>query len=285
MAPGPRDAVGRFEAPPALRHWRLGRRAGRVGRGAGIAAMAVWLVGPIVWLAIASTQPEAGLRAASPSLTLNLTFDGYTRLLNDPAWRGALVVSLAISIGATVVSLAAAILAGYPLARYRFRGSGAVLGVLLMTQLVPPIALAIPFLFVVLAFGLKDSVLGLILVNAAFWTPILVWLVRAAFLAVPRQLEAAARMDGLGRLGTIFRVAVPAAAPAIAAAVVIVFIGIWNDFVFAAAIGGRTTTTLPRFLVLNADPPYHVLAAGILLTILPCLLLVAAMHRRILRAV
>jgi ABC-type sugar transport system permease subunit len=282
--PGSRP-VERVEPPPVVRRWRPGPRAARVGGGVGIAAMAVWLVGPIVWLAIASTQPEAGLRADAPRLTLNLSFDGYTRLLNDPAWRGALAISIAISVGATALALASAVLAGYPLARYRFRGAGAVLGVLLLTQLIPPIALAIPFLFVVLAFGLKDTVFGLILVNAAFWTPILVWLVRAAFLAVPTQLESAARMDGLGRLGTIFRVAVPAAGPAIAAAAVIVFIGIWNDFVFAAAIGGRTTTTLPRFLVLNADPPYHVLAAGILLTILPCLVLVAAMHRRILRAV
>ena len=136
-----------------------------------------------------------------------------------------------------------------------------------------------------LAFGLKGTVPGLILVNAAFWTPILVWLVRAAFLAVPLSLERAARMDGLGRLGTILRVALPAAAPAIAAAAVIVFIGVWNDFVFVTALGTRTTGTLPRFLTVTADPPYHVLAAGILLTIAPCLILIAALHRRILRAV
>ena len=136
-----------------------------------------------------------------------------------------------------------------------------------------------------LAVGLKGTVLGLILINAAFWTPILVWLVRAAFLAVPTQLEAAARMDGLGRLGTILRVALPAAAPGIAAAAVIVFVGVWNDFVFVAAMGSRVTSTLPLYLSRTADPPYHVLAAGILVTILPCMVLVGLMYRRILRAV
>jgi multiple sugar transport system permease protein len=149
----------------------------------------------------------------------------------------------------------------------------------------PPIALAIPVLFLVIAFGLKGTVAGLVLVNAAFWAPILVWLVRAAFLAVPVSLEAAARMDGAGRLGAALRIALPAAGPAIAAAAVIVLVGVWNDFVFEAAIGTRTTSTLPRFLTVTADPPYHVLAAGILLTIAPCFVLVAALHRRILRAV
>ena len=143
----------------------------------------------------------------------------------------------------------------------------------------------IPILMLFIAFGLNGTVVGLVVVNAAFWTPILVWLVRAAFLAVPASLEMAARMDGAGRLGAILRVALPSAAPAIAAAAVIVFVGVWNDFVFEAAMGSRTTGTLPRFLTITADPPYHVLAAGILLTIAPCLVLVAALHRRILRAV
>ena len=148
-----------------------------------------------------------------------------------------------------------------------------------MTQLVPPIALAIPVLFLVIALGLKGTVAGPIIVNAAFWTPILVWLVRAAFIAVPVSLEAAARMDGAGRVGAILRVAVPAAGPGIAAAAVILCVGVWNDFVFVATLGSRTTSTLPRFLTMTADPPYHVLAAGILLTIAPCLMLVAALHR------
>jgi len=256
---------------------------GRIARGGATAAIVVLLAGPIVWLAIASVQPEAALRASPPALTTNLTFDAYQRLLGDPVWRGALVVSIIVAVGATVIAVPVGVLAGYPLARFRFRGSRLILGSLLLTQLVPPIALAIPVLFLFLAFGLNGTAAGLIIVNAAFWTPILVWLVRAAFLAVPPSLEAAARMDGAGRLGAALRIALPAASPAIAAAAAIVFIGVWNDFVFSAALGGRTTGTLPRLLTVSADPPYHVLAAGILLTIAPCVVLVTVLHRRILR--
>ena len=269
--------------PARRRRPRLG--LGRGLRLLGIAALVAWLAGPIAWLAIASVQPESALRTSPPQLTTNLTLDGYTRLLGDRAWQGALVVSVEVAVAATAIAVLVAILAGYPLARFRFRGSRVVLGALLLTQLMPPIALAIPVLFLVIGFGLKGTVAGLVLVNAAFWTPILVWLVRAAFLAVPVSLEAAARMDGAGRIGAALRIALPAAGPAIAAAAVIVLVGVWNDFVFEAAIGTRTTSTLPRFLTITADPPYHVLAAGILLTIAPCFVLVAALHRRILRAV
>ena len=269
--------------PRRARAWR--GAAGRMARGVAIAALLAWLVGPVVWLLIASVQPESALRASPPALTLNLTLDGYGRLLGDPTWSGALVVSVTIALVATAIAVVVGVLAGYPLARYPFRGARVVLAALLLTQLIPPIALAIPVLFLVLAVGLKGTVAGLVMVNAAFWTPIMVWLVRAAFLAVPRSLESAARMDGAGRLGAMFRIALPAAGPGIAAAAVIVFVGVWNDFVFVAILGSRATTTLPRYLTISSDPPYHVLAAGILLTLAPCLALVALLHRRILRAV
>jgi ABC-type sugar transport system permease subunit len=283
-----RPAAGRRWSPAAVpprRARRVRLPMGRVAHAAGLVALVVWLVGPMVWLAIASVEPESALRQTPPALTANVTLDGYSGLISDPAWRGALAVSVEIAVAATAIALLVAVLTGYPLARYRFRGMNAVLGALLLTQLMPPIALAIPVLMLFIAFGLKGTVAGLVVVNAAFWTPILVWLVRAAFLAVPRSLEAAARMDGAGRLGAAFRIALPAAAPASAAAAVIVFVGVWNDFVFEAAIGSRTTGTLPRLLTVTSDPPYHVLAAGILLTIAPCLVLVTLAHRRILRAV
>ena len=80
----------------------------------------------------------------------------------------------------------------------------------------------------------------------------------------------------------IRRVTLPVAAPAIAAAAAIVFVGMWNDFVFAAVIGGRDTSTLPRYLGETFTPQYHVLAARIVLTVAPCIALVALFRRRIL---
>ena len=100
-------------------------------------------------------SPNRALRSVPPALTTNLTLDGYTRLLTDPTWSGALAVSIAVALGATVLALAGGILAGYPLARIRFRGSQLILAVLLITQLIPPIALAIPILMLFIAFGLR----------------------------------------------------------------------------------------------------------------------------------
>ena len=192
------------------------------------------------------------------------------------------MISVVISVGATALALIVALLAAYPLARFRLRGSRVILLALAGTQLIPPVALAIPLMWVIIRADLRNTVPGLVLVNAAFWAPILVWLVRGAFLAVPTNLEAAARIDGSSRLGALFRITLPTAAPAIAAAAAIAFVGIWNDFVFVALIGGRDTSTLPRYLGQSSAPPVHVLAAAIVMTVAPCIAVVVLIRRRIL---
>jgi multiple sugar transport system permease protein len=244
--------------------------------------LVILLAGPILWIAVASVQPPSAVAQMPPQLTTKLDLMAYWRTVTQPDWQGAAVVSITVTVMATIIALGVALLTGYPLARFRTGGARALLLVLLATMLIPPIALAIPVLFLVKDLGIRDTILGLVLINAAFWSPILIWLVRSAFLRVPAELERAARIDGCSRLGTILRVSLPAVAPVIAAATAIVFIGIWNDFVFAAVVGGNKTHTLPRYLGESASPLINVLAARIVLTVAPCIALVALLRTRIL---
>jgi multiple sugar transport system permease protein len=248
---------------------------------AGVALLiVVWLAGPIVWIGVASTQPNSALVSMPPRLTMDLDLSGYGRLF-DAAWQKAAVVSITVAVLGTLVALVVALPVGYSLARFRMRGASLLLLILLGTMLIPPIALAIPLLFLFINLGIRDTVLGLILINSAFWTPILIWLARGAFVRVPVDLERAARIDGCSRLGAILRVSLPAAAPVIAAATAIVFIGIWNDFVFAAVVGGPGTHTLPRYLGESSTPLMNDFASRIVLTVAPCIALVALLRTRI----
>ena len=217
-----------------------------------------------------------------PRLTLDLDLSGYSRQISNRAWQGAAVVSVTIAVLGTLIALGVALLVGYPLARFRTRGGRLLLYALLATMLIPPIAVAIPLLYLVIDLGIRGTVPGLVLINAAFWSPILIWLVRGAFMRVPIELERAARIDGCSRLGAVFRVSLPAVAPVIAAATAIVFIGIWNDFVFSAVAGGPETRTLPRFLGESVSPRFNDFAARIVLTVAPCVALVAFLRSRIL---
>jgi multiple sugar transport system permease protein len=239
----------------------------------------------LIWIAIASVQSDILLEGDPPKLGLPLMFGAYQAFIGSSLWQGAAAVSLLVATISTMLSVAIAGLAAYPLARYRLRGGRALLMTLLGTQLIPPIALAIPILYIFIRLNIRNTVPGLILLNTAFWTPVLIYLLRAAFLSVPRNLDLAARIDGSSRLGVIFRIVIPAAGPAIAAATAIVFIGIWNDFVFVATIGGRDTNTLASFLGASSSPSFHILSTKLMLTILPCLAMVVFLRRRILRLI
>jgi multiple sugar transport system permease protein len=265
----------RFRRPRAT----LGRLAGA----AGALLLTIWVLGPFLWIAIASVQSDALTGSDPPQFGLPLMFGIYQAFMRSSMWQGAAVVSLVVASISTSIALAIAALAAYPLARYRLRGGRALLMTLLGTQLIPPIALALPILYIFIRLNIKNTVPGLILLDTAFWTPILVYLLRAAFIAVPRNLDHAARIDGSSRLGVVFRIVIPAAAPAIAAATAIVFIGIWNDFVFVATIGGRDTNTLASFLGASSSPSFQTLSAKLMLTILPCLAMIVVLRRRILR--
>jgi ABC-type glycerol-3-phosphate transport system permease component len=249
------------------------------------ALLAIFLIGPIVWLLVASVQPEAGLHAFPPTLGLPLRFDAFATVTDSAVWQGSAVVSLVVGVGATVLATATALLPGYALARSR-AGRGRLLGAALLgTQLVPPIALVIPVLLVVSRLGLRQPEVALILADAAFWIPLEALLVASALASVPVSLERAARMDGASRLATLWRVVLPAAAPALAAVVAIVFVGIWNDFVFVVVLGGTDTHTLVETIAQNFTPPITILAARIVLSATPCVVLIALFHRRILRIV
>ena len=181
-------------------------------------------------------------------------------------------------------------LAAYPLARLDVPGRRVLLSVLIFTQMVPAIVLAIPVLMLFQGLGLKDTVAALVLINVAFWLPLIVWLLRNVFEDVPRSLEWAARMDGCSRLGTLFRVTIPAAGPGMAAAAILVLIGTWNEFLFAVVLGDHNAVTMTRRIsqiqVIGSAggvPPFTLAAAAGILVALPCLLLVLIFHRRIVK--
>lgn len=276
------------EAATSERRRRLPPALGRVLTGVGVGTLLFWLLAPVAWIAITSVQPEGAVTVAPPALTAELRLSNYTQLLQQPEWISSIWQSLVITTLVTFFSIVLAALAAYPLARFQLPGKTLIMSVLIFTQMMPAIVYAIPILLVVQAIGLKDTIQALVIVNVAFWLPLIVWLLRGVFEEVPRALDAAARMDGCSRLGTLFRVTIPAAAPGIAAVAILLLIGTWNEFLFAVTIGDKNVVTVTRrigYLDAFAGPTNHIpftleAAAGII-AILPCLLLVLAFHRRL----
>jgi multiple sugar transport system permease protein len=255
---------------------------------AGAAVLVIWLVGPVVWILIASVEPTAAITHAPPQLTLALTLDHYKQLLQDPGWGHSILVSLQVAIFTAAATLLLSVLAAYPMARLDVPGKGPALIALLTMQMLPAISLAIPVLLLFRTVHLEDTVAALVIVNTAYSTPLAIWILRNVFEEVPRALEVAARIDGCSRLGALFRITIPAAAPGIAAVAILLLISAWNEFLFAVVLGFREAVTVTRQIGFIETPhsmgnsyPYAELAAGGFLAVLPCLLLVVFFQRRV----
>jgi multiple sugar transport system permease protein len=280
----------RYDAPPR-RRIRVPRWLGRTVFVVTAVALLLFFISPIVWSVIISFQPYSAMAELPPAFTLQPWLDGYATIFGNPDWFGSLLVSLQVAGLTTLVVIVLAAPAAYALARFEIPGKRAILMILIFTQMVPAVVMAIPVFQIFRWLRITDSVLALVLVNVAFWVPLVVWLLRNFFADVSPSLERAARIDGCSRLGTLFRVTVPAASPGIAATSILLLIGTWNEFLFAVILGQRDTITITRRIVsagsygfsetLNQMPPANMLAAAGMTAAFPCLLLVLLFHRRI----
>ncbi|MFB4303730.1 carbohydrate ABC transporter permease [Actinomadura sp. NTSP31] len=199
-----------------------------------------------------------------------------------PIWTN-MRVSLVVAAVATVVTLACAMPAAYYTARNRFRGRGAFLLLVLVTQMFAPTALVIGIFREMVALNLTDTLLALILVNAAFNLPFCIWILHGYFSSIPKELEEAAFLDGAGRLGALFRVTLPISTPGVITAVVYTFISAWNEYIVALTVTASPnrqplTVAIPSF-VTQYQAHWQYLFATSLIAIVPVVILFVFIER------
>ena len=211
----------------------------RLRLGPGARAVAVLMVMgiavfPLYWMFVTALSSNADLFATSPRLVPDLSRFG---VFGDVLAQGEVVMwlrnSLVVAAGTTALSILLGIGLGYALSRFSFWGKAIMTVTLLLTQMLPEALMVVPLFSLFNRFALLDSLLGLVLVNAAFVLPIVALILKGAIDGIPREIEEAGRVDGARPFTMLTRINVPLIAPSIAAASVIAFFHAWNDYVFA----------------------------------------------------
>ena len=200
---------------------------------------------PLYWMFITSIKPSDDYLAVPPVwFPAEPTLVHYTAALF--AYRGlaGLINSVIISFAATLLSTVLGTLMAYSLARFNTGGQHLSFWVL-SQRFLPPIATVLPIFLIYRALGLHDTHFGLIIAYTVFTLPVTVWMMFAYFRQMPKSLEEAALVDGCTRWQSLWRVAIPLAAPGIVAAAVFAFIACWTEFFFALILTSRTAFTLP----------------------------------------
>ena len=248
---------------------------------------------PFMWAVAASFKPLAEITSGNLSLwSDNFTLEQYRYLFDPvsgslfPQW---LMNSIIISVIGTTVNIFLNTMAGYALARLQFPGRQRIYYGILAMMMVPTQVLFIPNYLIIQNLGMMDSFAALILPMAINISNI--FMMRQFFLNFPKDVEEAARIDGLSRVGTFFRIVMPLAKPSIATQGVFVFMGFWNNFLspmLYLKTQSKFTLTVGLQMLQSADQGgqmwNRVMAASIL-TILPIIVLYIIFNRYFLQGV
>lgn len=180
--------------------------------------------------------------------------------------------SLILSAGATLISLVCGIPAAYAMARMKFRGKKAFLGFVIMSQMFAPVVLLVGISRLMIALNLNDSVVGLMLINAAFNQAFAIWLLRGTFVSISSEMEQAACIDGCSIVGSLIRVLLPMAAPGIVTTLIFVFINSWNEYTISTVLISTPakrpiTVGITQFSSFNMIEWHYLFASALLATI------------------
>jgi len=213
-----------------------GARVDQVGAYFILTVFLVIALFPFVWMLRTALTPMNAAFSLKPQLLpTSITLDNFIRVATSPnipfvlQFRNSVIVSLST----TALVLLAGAWGAYALARLEFRGKRPFALSLLLVQLFPGVLLIIPLFVVLSNLHLTNSLAGLTLAYTTGALPFVVWLLRGYFLSIPPELEDAARVDGCGYLGALFRVVLPLSAPGLAAAATLAFVNAWNEFLLA----------------------------------------------------
>jgi len=248
--------------------------------------VALLVLVPLLWLLSTSLKGPAEDIFSSPPALLPLqpSLQAYGTLFSQNPMAQYLLNSSLVSLFSVLANLLFCSLAAFPLARMQFRGRGLVLALVVATILIPFQVVMIPLYLLMVQLGLRNTLLALILPNAA--TAFGIFLLRQSFLAVPKELEEAARMDGCSPLGEWWNVLIPAARPDLITLGMFVFIGTWSDFLWPLVIlDDPKLYTLPlglQQLASSFSLDWRLVAAGAVVSILPVLVLFVFLQRFIL---
>jgi multiple sugar transport system permease protein len=254
----------------------------RTLNGLGLLVFTVLVVLPFYVMLMTSLKTQAALIADPLDFSLDLAaglgalFDSYVEVLTTYRFGRYIGVSALVSITTVILTLAFAVPGAYAAARLRFPGQALMARSILLIYLVPAIVLVIPLYSVFSQVGLRDTLLGLIIIYPATTLPVALYMLQGYFRGIPPELEEAGMIDGLSRFGVIWRITLPLSLPALASVSLYVFMIAWNEFLFAFMfLDSPDIFTLSRAIVsLNSsEVPRQFLMAGAVIVTVPVLVI------------
>lgn len=250
-----------------------------------LVVIAVLTLFPLFWLISTALKSSTENIFQSPPQLLpsQPTIENFVNVWQTNPFGQYLFNSTLVAVLTVCLNLIFCALAAYPLARLSFPGRDWIFIAIVCTIMIPFQIVMIPLYILTVQFGLRNTYLGIIFPSLA--SAFGIFLLRQAFMSVPKEMEEAARMDGCSELGIWWYVMIPAIRPALVTLSIFVFIGSWSDFLWPLiVIQDENLYTLPLGVAKLAGTfslNWRLVAAGSVISIAPVLLLFLFLQRYI----
>jgi multiple sugar transport system permease protein len=196
---------------------------------------------PILWMFFASVKNNAEIFSLPPRLLPKVfTAQPYLKIIQDGSKVRFFLNSYLVAVMVTALTVFVSILSGYSFSRHTFKFKKVLNLFIITTQTVPLITLLIPYFGIVVALGLYDTYLALILTYMVFTLPYAILMMTGYFNTLPKELDEAVMVDGGSNFFALWRVLVPNAVPGIVATGIYTFLLSWNEFLFALTLTKST---------------------------------------------
>jgi arabinogalactan oligomer/maltooligosaccharide transport system permease protein len=259
------------KGPPPPRRQRSRGRS--VALHAGLLVMVFWSLFPVVWVLLSSFKPSYAIRSTEISFIKDPTLENYRHILTETSFPNWFLNSVIVSAFTMVIGISMSATAGYALSRFNFPGKRGLMWTFLVTQMFPVAILIVPIYTIMADLGLINTKASLVIAYCTVAVPFCTWMMRGYFDTIPRELDEAAALDGLGPFGTFWRVVLPLARPGIAVTAFYTFLTAWGEVAYAIAfmqtdkqltLGAGLQQFVPAF-----NPQWEYLTAGAVLIMLP----------------
>ncbi|HHU40412.1 MAG TPA: carbohydrate ABC transporter permease [Propionibacterium sp.] len=258
-----------------------------IGVALGSAAIVLFFGFPYLLMFITSLKTRLEVTDIPPAyFPGNPQWSNYVEVWSsevNPA--SALLSSVVIASGATLLVLLIATPAAYYIARFRFPGRLVFLLLVLCTQMLQPTVLGVGLFQEFKGWQGHWVWVALIIINGTFNLSFAIWMMQAFFASIPKEIDEAAQIDGLGRLETMFRISLPLVWPGIVTAIIFVFVNSWNEYAAALILVRDNslqplTVAMPRFLGLYVQD-WQYLFTTALIAVVPVIILFGFIEKRL----
>ena len=241
---------------------------------------------PAVWILFTSLKTETEL--VQKPITWwpkNITLNNYVQAFTDQPLLRYLSTSLIVALGATALSLLVSACAAYAIARLNLKYRQVILTSIIASSMFPLVTLLVPIFETFRAMDLLNTYTALILPYVVLNLPVCTLVLVSFFQSIPKDLENAAMIDGCTRMGALWRIVVPLAAPGVFTAGILAFVNSWDEFLLALSLNSSASMrTLPVGISLYQGEftfPWPIISAALIVAIVPIAVLIAIFQERV----